>query len=67
MSIRNLEYLFKPRSIALIGASDKPASVGGVLTRNLTKAGFDGPVALAAGTRACRDRHAALYGAGTDR
>jgi acetyltransferase len=46
MSIRNLEYLFKPRSIALIGASDKPASVGGVLTRNLTKAGFDGPVAL---------------------
>lgn len=46
MSTRNLGYLFKPRSIALIGASDKPASVGGVLTRNLAAAGFDGPISL---------------------
>ena len=46
MSVRNLESLFKPRSIALIGASDKPASVGGVLTRNLMAAGFAGPIML---------------------
>src|SRR5579875_2963370 len=46
MSVRNLKYLFKPRSIALFGASDKPHSVGGVLTRNLTAGGFDGPIML---------------------
>ncbi|MEZ5557787.1 MAG: bifunctional acetate--CoA ligase family protein/GNAT family N-acetyltransferase [Pseudomonadales bacterium] len=44
MSIRNLDYLFKPRSIALIGASRDAGSVGDVLARNLLRAGFDGPV-----------------------
>lgn len=44
MSIRNLEYLFKPKSIALIGASKRPQSVGAVLARNLLTGGFDGPV-----------------------
>ncbi|MDE2167075.1 MAG: bifunctional acetate--CoA ligase family protein/GNAT family N-acetyltransferase [Alphaproteobacteria bacterium] len=52
MSTRNLGYVFKPHSIALIGASDKPASVGGVLTRNLTAAGFDGPISLVTPTHA---------------
>jgi acetyltransferase len=42
MTIRNLEYLFHPRSIALIGASNTPASVGAVLMRNLSSAGFKG-------------------------
>ena len=44
MSIRNLEFLFKPKSIALIGASKKALSVGAVLAHNLFSAGFDGPV-----------------------
>ena len=44
MSIRNLDYLFHPRSIALIGASKRPGSVGSVLARNLFRAGFDGPI-----------------------
>ncbi len=44
MSIRNLDHLFKPRSIALIGASKTPHSVGAVLAHNLFNAGFDGPV-----------------------
>ena len=44
VSIRNLDHLFKPRSIALIGASKQPRSVGAVLARNLFNAGFDGPV-----------------------
>ena len=44
MSIRNLDFVFKPRSVALIGASNRPHSIGNVLARNLTAAGFAGPV-----------------------
>ena len=44
MSIRNLDALFHPRSVALIGASKRPRSVGSVLAHNLLAAGFDGPV-----------------------
>jgi len=44
MSIRNLACLFKPRSIALIGASDRPHSVGAVVARNLLRGGFAGPI-----------------------
>jgi acetyltransferase len=44
MSIRNLDYLLKPRSVALIGAGTKPHSVGAVLARNMFSAGFEGPV-----------------------
>ncbi|HLI10123.1 MAG TPA: bifunctional acetate--CoA ligase family protein/GNAT family N-acetyltransferase [Alphaproteobacteria bacterium] len=44
MSIRNFDCLFKPRSIALIGASQRPGSVGAVLARNLFHAGFGGPI-----------------------
>ena len=44
MSVRNLERVFTPRSIALIGASTRPASVGGVLSRNLLRAGFKGRI-----------------------
>ncbi|MCB9948822.1 MAG: bifunctional acetate--CoA ligase family protein/GNAT family N-acetyltransferase [Rhodospirillaceae bacterium] len=44
MSVRNLDYLFKPKSIAVIGASKRPQSVGAVLSHNLFNAGFDGPV-----------------------
>lgn len=44
MTTRNLNYLFKPRSIALIGAGKRPSSVGTVLAHNLFNAGFDGPV-----------------------
>ncbi|MBP2299891.1 bifunctional acetate--CoA ligase family protein/GNAT family N-acetyltransferase [Azospirillum picis] len=44
MTVRNLDKLFKPASIALIGASRKPGTVGAVVARNLFQAGFDGPV-----------------------
>jgi acetyltransferase len=44
MTIRNLEYLLKPRSIALIGASNRASSVGRTLFENLLGAGYDGPV-----------------------
>jgi acetyltransferase len=44
LSIRNFERLFRPRSVALVGASRDEGSVGAVLARNLLRAGFDGPV-----------------------
>jgi acetyltransferase len=44
MTIRNLEALFEPRSIALIGASNQAGSVGAVLARNLFGGGFAGPM-----------------------
>jgi acetyltransferase len=44
MSIRHLEHLFRPASIAVIGASDKPGRIGTVVWRNLRDGGFHGPV-----------------------
>lgn len=44
MSVRNLDALFKPESVALIGASSKAGSVGQVIARNLLHSGFAGPV-----------------------
>ena len=46
MSVRNLDKLFKPRSVALIGATPRPDSVGGVVARNLRRAGFAGELLL---------------------
>ncbi len=44
MSIRNLDALFHPKSIALIGASTRAHSVGAVVAQNLLAGGFDGPM-----------------------
>jgi acetyltransferase len=44
MTTRNFDALFTPRSIALVGASNTPGSVGSVLARNLFGAGFAGPI-----------------------
>ena len=46
MSIRNLSHLFEPTSVALIGASSRPRSVGATILRNLIEAKFAGPVWL---------------------
>ena len=35
MSIRNLQHLFSPKSVVLIGASDRPHSVGATVLANL--------------------------------
>lgn len=40
----NLEALFSPRSIAVIGASTKPGSVGNSLTENLLHYGYTGKI-----------------------
>ncbi len=44
MTVRHLDRLFRPRSVAVIGASRRPDSVGYRITRNLLEAGFEGPV-----------------------
>lgn len=44
MSIRNLNFLFSPTSIALIGATDRPNSVGQVVMKNILAGGFNGPI-----------------------
>lgn len=44
MSIRNLDALFAPRSVVVVGASDRPATVGGTVWRNLRSGGFAGEV-----------------------
>ncbi len=44
MSVRNLEHLFRPTSVAVIGASNRPHSVGNTVMHNLLQSGFAGPV-----------------------
>jgi len=45
MTIRNLDKMFSPRSVALIGASARRESVGHVLLKNFLALGFSGPFA----------------------
>ncbi len=44
MSTTNLQYLFNPRSIAVIGAGIKTEDPGNIIVRNLISGGFAGPV-----------------------
>ncbi len=44
MSIRNLEHLFQPRSVAVVGASETPRSVGAIVLRNLIDGEFSGAI-----------------------
>src|SRR4030042_5472546 len=40
----NLDNIFNPKSIAIIGASDQEGSVGYAIVKNLTQQGFAGKV-----------------------
>ncbi|MDA8745134.1 bifunctional acetate--CoA ligase family protein/GNAT family N-acetyltransferase [Rubripirellula amarantea] len=42
MPIRNLDKIFAPNSVAVIGASSRPLSVGNTVLKNLIDGGFDG-------------------------
>lgn len=44
MSIRNLQDLLEPASVAVIGASVREGAVGHVVFRNMERAGFAGPL-----------------------
>lgn len=57
MTIRNLDPLFRPRSVALVGASETAGSVGDAVTRNLLGGGFEGDIWLV------NPRHAKVHGA----
>jgi acyl-CoA synthetase (NDP forming) len=39
-----LDALFKPRSVAIIGASNNPLSIGHIVIKNLVDHGFKGPI-----------------------
>ena len=44
MAIRDLDSIFRPKRIALIGVSNNPNSVGGITLKNLVGGGFRGVV-----------------------
>jgi acetyltransferase len=44
VSQRHLDFLFRPKSIAFIGASQESGRIGTVVTRNLLHGGFNGPI-----------------------
>ena len=56
MTVRNLEYLFRPGSIAVIAEPEEPSSYADLVQRNLAAGGFTGPLALVAARRASRLR-----------
>lgn len=56
MSIRHLDQLLEPKSIAVIGASDRVGSVGATVWRNLRAGHFAGPI------YAVNPKHATLEG-----
>ena len=46
MTIRNLDRLFQPRSVALVGASARAGSLGAAVLANLRAGGFHGAIHL---------------------
>ncbi len=56
MTVRNLEFMFSPASIALVGASEKRGSVGRIVASNLRTGGFTGDIQL------INPRHATIDG-----
>ena len=46
MTTLNLDYFFRPRSVALVGASERPGSLGRAVLDNLDSGGFKGRIDL---------------------
>jgi acetyltransferase len=44
VTVRNLDALFRPRSVAVIGASERPGSTGAMVWARVLEGGFDGPL-----------------------
>ncbi|MGV1014881.1 MAG: CoA-binding protein, partial [Methyloceanibacter sp.] len=57
MTVRNLEFALAPHSVAVIGASAEPGTVGKKLTENVLTGGFKGPVYLVNPHRSEIDGH----------
>ena len=56
MSLHYLQPLFAPKSIALVGASERTGALGNMVYDNLTRAGFSGTLHLV------NPRHSKLFG-----
>ena len=56
MSIRHLDRLLEPKSVAVVGASDRVGSVGATVWRNVRAGHFAGPI------YAVNPKHATLDG-----
>src|ERR1700751_4258115 len=46
MSIFGLERAFAPKSVAVVGGSRRPSSLGAAVLKNLQAGGFKGPIAV---------------------
>ena len=44
MALNSLSYLLRPRSVAVLGASPRPESIGNTTVRNLVEFGFSGEI-----------------------
>lgn len=44
MSLTNLDSLFSPKAVAVIGATNEPGNIGHLVMKNLMGGGFSGPV-----------------------
>ena len=44
MSLKQLDSLFRPKSVAVIGASNRPGSIGSVVMHNMLRGGLPGPI-----------------------
>jgi hypothetical protein len=51
MTVRNLEFLFRPRSVAVVAKPGRPNRYAEVVLRNLADGGFSGPVTSIAAKR----------------
>jgi acetyltransferase len=56
VSVRHLDRLLEPTSIAVVGASNRPGSVGATVWRNVRSSNFGGPI------HAVNPRHTTLDG-----
>ena len=56
MTTRNLDAVLRPRSVAVIGASERPGSIGRIVMRNPAAARFAGAILPV------NPKHAAVFG-----
>ncbi|WP_087732336.1 bifunctional acetate--CoA ligase family protein/GNAT family N-acetyltransferase [Paraburkholderia piptadeniae] len=64
MTVRNLDALFRPKSVAVIGASNREGSTGSMVWKRLIEGGFDGPVWAVNPKYDMLDGHACVGNAG---
>ena len=61
MSVYRLDHILAPQSVALVGGSPRPGSLGATVLHNIRSAGFAGPIGIV------HPRHAEIAGLRTHR